>query len=188
MKVFREKKFPVTICRPSHTYDKTRLPLYGNYTALNRMKLGKKVILHGDGNTLWTLTSAADFAEGFIGLIGNQKTIGEAYHITSDEILTWNQIAEIIANKTGHDLNIAYLPAEFILKYDAEWGSNIMGDKGYNTIFDNSKIKSIVPDFNAAIPYSEGVLDIIKWFSDKENQIVNGDLDSLMDKMIADYK
>jgi nucleoside-diphosphate-sugar epimerase len=188
MKVFHENDFPVTVCRPSHTYDKTKIALYGGYTTLNRMMLGKQIIIHKDGNTLWTLTNSRDFAKGFIGLLGNSKTIGEAYHITSDEILTWNQIAETIAQKAGYDLNITYLPAEFISKYDAEWGYNLFGDKGYDTVFDNSKIKKIVPDFKAAIPYSEGVQEIIEWYSHKKNQIVNRELDGTMDKMIEEYQ
>ena len=188
MKVYRESDFPATICRPSHTYDKTKIALYGGYTTLNRMKFGKQIIIHGNGKTLWTLTNARDFAKGFIGLLGNPKTIGEAYHITSDEVLTWNQIAETIAQKAGYDLNVTYLPDDFISKYDAEWGFNLFGDKGYDTIFDNSKIKKIVPDFKATIPYSEGVKEIVEWFSHKENRIVNDELDGLMDKMIMNYK
>lgn len=188
MKVLVEKNFPVTICRPSHTYDKTKFPLYGNYTAFHRMKQNKNIIIHDDGNTLWTLTNAKDFAKGFIGLIGNSKTIGEAYHITSDETLTWNQIAETIASAAGLELKITHMPAEFISKYDTEWGCNLFGDKGYSTVFNNSKIKSIIPEFKATIPYYEGVREIIDWYSDKENQIVNSELDNTMDKMIAEYK
>jgi len=188
MKMFAENEFPVTICRPSHTYDKTRFPLYGNYTTFYRMKNNKNIIIHEDGSTLWTLTNAKDFAKGFIGLLGNSHTIGEAYHITSDEVLTWNHIAAIIASAAGLELKITNIPSDFISKYDYEWGCNLLGDKGYDTVFDNSKIKGIVPDFKASIPYSEGVKEIIDWFSEKENQIVNFELDNLMDKMIVDYK
>ncbi|MBA4407198.1 NAD-dependent dehydratase [bacterium] len=188
MNAFEDEKFPVTICRPSHTYDKTRFSIYGNYTVFHRMKQNKEVIIHEDGNTQWTLTNSKDFAKGFIGLIGNSKTIGEAYHITSDEVLTWNKIAETMASAAGLELKITYMPSEFISKYDSEWGYNLFGDKGYSTVFDNSKIKSIVPGFKATIPYSEGVNEIINWFSDEKNQIVNPELDNLMDKMIADYK
>lgn len=188
MKMFRERGFPITICRPSHTYDKTRFPLYGNYTAFNRMKQKKNVIIHGDGETLWTLTNAKDFAKGFIGLLGNTKTIGEAYHITSDEALTWNEIAKIIAEVAGMELKISHLPVDFISKYDNEWGCNLLGDKAYSTVFDNSKIRKIVPEFHASILYREGVEEIIEWYAKKENQIVNTELDTLMDKMIIDYE
>ena len=187
MKMFAEKEFPVTICRPSHTYDKTRFPLYGNYTAFHRMKHNKNVIIHENGNTLWTLTNAKDFAKGFFGLLGNPNTFGQAYHITSDEVMTWNHIAGTIASAAGLELRVTNIPSDFISKYDYEWGCNLFGDKGYDTIFDNSKIKSIVPEFKASIPYSEGVKQIIDWYSEKENQIVNSDLDNLMDKMITDY-
>lgn len=188
MKAYHENNFPVTICRPSHTYDKTKLPLHGGYTILDRIKNGEKIIIHGDGNTLWTLTNAKDFAKGFIGLLGNSKTMGEAYHITSDETLTWSQIAEIVAREAGCELKITYLPVEFISEYDSEWGSNLLGDKGYDTVFDNSKIKSIVPDFKASIPYSEGVKEVIEWYSRSENQIVNAELNIVMDKMIDDFE
>ncbi len=180
--------FPITICRPSHTYDKTRFPLFGNYTAFNRIKQNKSIIIHQDGNTLWTLTNAKDFANGFIALIGNSKTIGQAYHITSDEVLTWNQIARIIADAAQLELKITYLPTEYIARYDFEWGCNLLGDKGYNTVFDNSKIKSLAPCFKSIIPYQNGVKEIIDWYSLKENQIINSNLDLLMDKMINEYE
>ncbi len=186
--VFRERGFPVTICRPSHTYDRTKLALYGNYTVLNRMRKNKKIVIHGDGESKWTLTNAKDFARGFIGLLGNQDTVGEAYHITSDEVLTWNQISKIISEKMGCGLNAAYLPPEHIVKYDAEWGKSILGDKMFDTVFDNSKIRKIVPDFKAEIPYARGVEEIIEWYSKKENQAVDEKLDALMDKAIAEYK
>ncbi|MDP3149383.1 MAG: SDR family oxidoreductase [Ignavibacteria bacterium] len=186
MKMFREEGFPVTICRPSHTYDKTRFPLYGSYTAFNRMKQKKNVIIHGNGETLWTLTNAKDFAKGFVGLLGNTKTIGEAYHITSDETLTWNEIAKIIAEAAGLELKISHLPVDYIAKYDNEWGCNLLGDKAYSTVFDNSKIRKIVPEFKASIAYREGVREVIDWYSHKENQVVNTELDALMDKMISD--
>jgi nucleoside-diphosphate-sugar epimerase len=188
MKMFGENQFPVTICRPSHTYDKTRFPLYGNYTAFHRMKHNKKVIIHDDGNTLWTLTNARDFAKGFIGLLGNPNTFGQAYHITSDEVMSWNHIAETIASAAGLELKIINIPSVFIAKYDYEWGCNLFGDKGYDTVFDNSKIKIIIPKFKASIPYSDGVREIIDWYSEKENQVVNLELDAMMDKMIADYE
>ena len=187
IRMFREENFPVTICRPSHTYDKTRFPLYDNYTSFNRMKQNKNVIIHGDGNTMWTLTNAKDFAKGFIGLLGNTKTLGEAYHITSDESLTWNEIANIIAEAAGLELKISHLPVEFIAKYDTEWGCNLFGDKAYSTVFDNSKIRTVVPDFKASIAYRDGVKEVIGWYSHKENQAVNTELDALMDKMIYDY-
>ena len=187
MKVYKEENFPVTIVRPSHTYDKTKVPIRIEYLPLHRMKTGKPVIIHDDGNSLWTLTHTKDFAKGFIGILGNPKTIGEVYQITSDETLTWNQIAQTLADKMGCELKIAHLPSEFIAKYDEEWGAGLFGDKANDAVFDNSKIKSLVPDFKATIPFSKGAEEIAGWYSDPKNQIVDYELDKLMDKMIDDY-
>ncbi|MCL4549353.1 MAG: SDR family oxidoreductase [Bacteroidetes bacterium] len=187
MKVYREEKFPVTICRPSHTYDKTKTPLRADYLPFHRMKLGKKIIIHDDGNSLWTLTHTRDFAKGFVGLLGNPQAVGEAYHITSDEVLSWNKIAETLAMKAGYDLQIAHLPSSFISQHDKEWGDQLFGDKANNAVFDNSKIKKLVPDFEATIPFSQGAEEIVEWYSDPKNQIVDYNLDALMDKMICDF-
>lgn len=188
MNKFRDDGFPVTICRPSHTYDSTKPALKMGYLPFHRMKTGKKIIIHGDGNNLWTLTHTKDFAKGFIGLIGNPDTAGEAYHITSDQNLTWNRIAETLASKAGFELNPAYIPVDFIAKQDKEWGAELYGDKAYDTIFDNSKIKKIVPGFNAAIPFESGAEEIAGWYSDPANQIVNNELDELMDRIVAEFE
>ena len=187
MKAYHGKKFPVTICRPSHTYDKTKNPIRSDYLLFHRMKLGKKIIIHDDGNSLWTVTHARDFAKGFIGLLGNSQTIGEAYQITSDEVLSWNKIAKILTVKAGYDLDIAHLPSSFIFQYDKEWGEGLLGDKANNAVFDNSKIKNLVTGFTATIPFSQGAEEIVEWYSDPKNQIVDQKLDELMDKMIKDY-
>jgi nucleoside-diphosphate-sugar epimerase len=187
MKAFAEKKFPATIVRPSHTYDKTLLPFTGGYTVVDRMKKGKKVIVHGDGTSLWTLTNHRDFAKGFVGLIGNRNAIGEVFQITSDEILTWNQIFEIVADAFGTKAEIIHIPSEVIAKYDDEWGAGLLGDKSHSMIFDNSKIKRIVPDFAAKIPFSKGVAEIADWYEeDPSRQIINERLDKIMDKIIED--
>ncbi len=189
MKAYREEQFPVTIVRPSHTYDQTMLPLKGRYTAIDRMRKGKKVIVHGDGTSLWTLTHHRDFAKGFVGLLGNSRTIGEAFQITSDEWLTWNQIFELAARAAGTTARIAHIPSDVIAKYDAEWGAELFGDKAHSMIFDNTKIKRIVPDFAATIPFSRGIQEIIGWFdADPARQIVDEQLDQLMDKIITDWE
>jgi len=187
MDIYNKYEFPVTIVRPSHTYDKTKTPLKGDYNLLYRLNHGKKIILHGDGNSLWTLTHAKDFAKGIIGLLGNSKAIGEAFNIVSDETLTWNKIAQIIAEKAGCDLKIIYLSADFISRYDSDWGSNLKWDKSFPGIFDNSKIKAFVPDFNPDIPFSKGVEEIIEWYSNIQYQIVNYNFDIMQDKMIDDF-
>lgn len=188
MEKYKHDEFPVTICRPSHTYDRTKPALKMGYLPFYRMKTGKKIIIHGDGNNLWTLTHTKDFAKGFVGLIGNPNTIGEAYHITSDKTLTWNQIAETLASKAGFELNPVHIPVDFIALQDKEWGAELFGDKAYDTVFDNSKIKKIVPDFNAVIPFESGAEEIADWYSDPANQIVNTELDELMDRIVAEFE
>jgi len=187
MEKYREEKFPVTIVRPSHTYDKTKNLLRVDYLPFYRMKNGKPIIIHDEGKSLWTLTHTKDFAKGFVGLLGNQKTIGEAYHITSDEVLTWNKIAETLAETAGFEVKISHIPSKFIAKYDEEWGAGFLGDKANDAVFDNSKIKSIVPDFKATIPFSRGAAEIVEWFSNPQNQNIDAKLDALMDKIISDY-
>ena len=188
MTQYRQKGFPVTIVRPSHTYDKTRTPIRLDYTLIHRLKLGNKILLHDDGTSLWTITHARDFARGIFGLFGNKKSLGEAYHITSDEVLSWNQIAKILADKTHGTLNIGYVPAEFVIPYDIDWSKNLTWDKRYPGIFDNTKIKSIVPEYKASIPFEQGAAEIAEWYdSHPEYQIVNQIFDAMLDKIFEDY-
>lgn len=183
-----EKGFPSTIVRPSHTYDEVKLPLYGGFTVLNRMLNGKKIIIHGDGNTHWTLTSNKDFALGLVGIIGKTETIGEIYHITSDEILTWNQICHEIGKAAKIEPDIVHIPSEIIARYDKDWGDGLFGDKAYNLIFDNSKIKKLNPQFKARIPYREGAKEQVEFLlKSKAHQVINQKLDLMMDKIIGDY-
>lgn len=189
IRAFREEQFPFTIVRPSHTYDETRLPLRGRYTVINRMRQGKKVIVHGDGTALWTLTHHQDFAKGFVGLLGNSHAVGEVFHITSDELLTWNQIYELAARAAGTTAHIVHIPSRVLAKYDAEWGAELFGDKAHSMIFDNTKIKRTVPDFNCPIPFSRGVEEIIAWHdADVTRQVIDENLDQLMDKILADWE
>jgi nucleoside-diphosphate-sugar epimerase len=185
----REERFPVTIVRPSHTYDRTMLPLKGRYTAVDRMRKGKKVIVHGDGTSLWTLTHTSDFAKGLVGLLGNSRAVGETFQITSDELLTWNQIYDLTARAAGTTAQIVHIPSEIIAKYDADWGAELFGDKAHSMIFDNTKIKRVVPGFAATVPFSRGVEEIIAWHdADASRQIVDERLDRLMEKIIADWE
>jgi len=178
--------FPVTIVRPSHTYDQTTLPIDGGYTVLNRMRLGKKVIVHGDGTSLWTLTNHRDFAKGFVPLLGSSGAVGQAFHITSDELLTWNQIFEVLAAAAGAKARIVHVPSDVIASFDPQWGVGLLGDKAHSVIFDNSKIKSFVPDYAATIPFADGAKEIISWFdSDPSRQIINEQTDRMLDKIIA---
>lgn len=163
VRAYREESFPITIVRPSHTYDQTLLPMHGGWTVIDRMRLGKKVTVHGDGTSLWTLTHHRDFAKGFVGLLGNARAVGEAFHITSDEVVTWNQIHDIFAQAVGTEAQIVHVPSDTIAAYDSDWGDGLLGDKAHSMIFDNSKIKRFVPDFAATISLSWGAREIIAW-------------------------
>jgi nucleoside-diphosphate-sugar epimerase len=189
MNAHKADGFPVTIVRPSHTYDKMTIPFTGGFLFFDRLQRGKKIIIHGDGTSIWTLTHHRDFATGFVGLLGNPAAIGEAFHITNDEWLTWNGIAGTLAEKAGLEMRAIHLPSEFIANYDPEWGAGLLGDKAHSMIFDNSKIKSLVPEFSPSIPLSDGAKEIVEWyFADKTRQNVNAELDSLMDNMVVDYE
>jgi nucleoside-diphosphate-sugar epimerase len=186
---YRQEKYPITIVRPSHTYDRTLLPMDGGYTVVDRMLRGKKVIVHGDGSSLWTLTHHADFAKGFVGLLGNARAIGEAVHITSDEWLTWNQIFEIVAHAAGTKARIVHVPSDLLAAYDPNWGAGLLGDKTHSLIFDNSKIKRLVPDFAATIPYSRGAEEAMAWYNaDASRRKVNEEFDQLCDRIISAYE
>lgn len=189
IKAHREENFPITIVRPSHTYDRTLFPMHGQYTILHRMRVGKKVIVHGDGASLWTLTHHRDFAKGFVGLLGLPQAIGETFHITSDEVLTWNQIFEIVAHAAGVQPRIVHIPSEFIAAFDPDWGASLLGDKTHSMIFDNTKIKRFVPDYVATIPFARGAEEIVNWFdANPAKKVVNEETDRLIDKIIAAYE
>ena len=181
--------FPYTIIRPSHTYDKTKIPAIGGYTVLHRMLQDLPVILPGDGTSIWTLTWHKDFAVGLVGLFGNPKAIGEAFHITSDEWLRWNQIYGILAEELGVTPDIVHIPSDVIARYDAEIGAGLLGDKAHSMIFDNSKIRKFVPDFNPQIKFREGAKEVIKWYRENTLQLpVDNHINAFMDKIIGDYK
>ena len=186
LRAYRDDGFPMTIVRPSHTYDRTLLPMDGGYTVVDRMRRGKPVIVHGDGTSLWVLTHHRDFAKGFIGLLGKPQTIGEAFHITSDEALTWNQIFETVAGAAGTTAELVHVPSEVIAAYDGGWGAGLLGDKTNSMTFDNSKLKRAVPDYVATIPFARGAEEVLAWYdADPARQTVDQDLDGLMDTIIA---
>jgi nucleoside-diphosphate-sugar epimerase len=188
MKAYRDENFPITIVRPSHTYDRTSLPMHGGYTVVDRMRKGKKVIVHGDGTSLWVLTHHSDFAKGFVGLLGNTHAIGEAFHITSDELLTWNQIHEIIARAAGVTTQIVHVPSDFIAAVDPEWGAGLLGDKSHSMVFDNAKIKRAVTGFSATIPFSQGAREIIAWYDEEASRrVVDKAVDKAMDGIVERF-
>jgi len=189
VQAYRDEKFPMTIIRPSHTYDQTKIPLLGGYTTLQRMRQGKKVIVYGDGTSLWTLTHHQDFARGFVPLLGHAGTIGEAVHITSDEWLNWNQIYGILGHAMGVEPRLVHVPSELIAAFDSEIGAGLLGDKSHSMIFDNSKIKRLVPGFACSIPFSQGGREIVDWYeADLARQEVDDRLNVLMDHIIAAYE
>jgi nucleoside-diphosphate-sugar epimerase len=188
-RAYREEGFPMTIVRPSHTYDRTLLPMTGGWTTVDRMRKGKKVLVHGDGTSLWTLTHHRDFAKGFVGLLGNHHALGEVFHITSDEWLSWNQIYELVAQAAGVEAKLVHVPSALIAAFDETVGAGLLGDKAHSMIFDNSKIKRVVPDFVATIPFARGAEEIMAWYdANPDRQVLNEQMDQLMDRIITAYE
>lgn len=188
LRAYREEKFPFTVVRPSHTYSAVYVPVHGNWTTIDRMLRGLPVIVHGDGTSLWTLTHSSDFAKGFVGLMGNSHAIGEVYHITSDEWLTWNQIHEILASAAGVQPELVHVPSDLIAVYDPIWGESLLGDKAHSFILDNSKIKRVVPDFVCTTPFSRGAEEIIAWHrADPARQQVDENFNAICERILRAY-
>ena len=186
---YRDENFPATIVRPSHTYDKTAIPFDGKWTALARMRAGKEVVVHGDGTSLWTLTHHSDFAQGFVPLLAHPRTVGDVFHITSDDVLTWDQIAHSLAAALGVTPHIVHVPSDAIAAADPQWGAGLLGDKAHSLTFDNSKLRSVVPGFCATIPFEQGAREIVAWYDeDPARQETDGRLDAVMDKLVATYR
>lgn len=171
---YRQDAFPMTIVRPSHTYDigiPVSIGSWAKYLIPERILQGKPVVVHGDGSSLWTLTHSEDFAKGFVGLLANPQAIGHAFHITSDYLLTWNQIYEQLGAALGKKPNIVHIPSTFINEQDASIGAGLIGDKMWSVIFDNSKIKRFVPDYKATIPFHIGIRRTLAWFQADESRM-----------------
>jgi nucleoside-diphosphate-sugar epimerase len=189
LRAFREESFPITIVRPSHTYDETLLPFDpygGGYTVLDRMLRGKPVVVHGDGTSLWVLTHHKDFARGFVPLLGHPAAVGEAFHITSDEALPWNEVFRAVAHAAGvRRPQLVHVPSEIIAREHPEWGAGLLGDKAHSVVFDNSKVKRLVPDFRATIPFHEGAREIVSYhLRHPERCSVNASVNDLMDRLV----
>jgi nucleoside-diphosphate-sugar epimerase len=181
---YRDQGFPATIVRPSHTYDKTLVPFDGGWTVLGRMLAGKPVIVHGDGTSLWTLTHHDDFARAFVPLLGHPRTLGEAFHITSDDVLTWNQIAEALAAPLGVTAHLVHVASDAIAAADPKWGAGLLGDKAHSMVFDNAKVRALVPGWRALIPFEQGAREIVDWFvADPARQVTDTALNAVMDKL-----
>lgn len=194
MDEYRRNDFPVTVIRPSHTYGPSQIPfIYGSWlhpwTLIHRMRQGKPVIVPGDGTSLWVLTWNADFAKGLIGLLGNKRAIGEAFHITSDEVLSWDQIYLEVYQAAGADPNVIYIPSDYIARFDEHAVGSLIGDKSNSVVFDNSKIKKFVPEYNCKVKWSEGVRRSLAWFeAHPEFQTIDEEAIQKWDKIIEAYR
>lgn len=192
MNLYRTESFPVTIVRPSHTYNDFSIPAgvhgdNGSWQVIKRMLDGKPIIVHGDGTSLWTMTHADDFAKAFVGLIGNIHAIGEAVNITSDEVLTWNQIYTCIANALNVEYKPYYVTSKFLADCsDYDFTGSLTGDKSNSVMFDNSKLKRLVPEFTATIRFDTGVARAIKYALSHENvQVADAKFDDWCDRVIT---
>jgi len=185
----RESGFPVTVVRPSYTYGETWIPSgFGgqDYTVVDRMRRGLPIVCHGDGTSLWVMTAASDFAVGLVGLLGQEKALGEAFHITSDEVLTWQAIYRTIADAAGATLQLVHVPSALIADLYPERGGSLLGDKAWSVVFDNSKIRRVVPAYRPRVTFAEGMKRSVAWFDgDPARRVVNAEMDRRIDRVIA---
>jgi nucleoside-diphosphate-sugar epimerase len=194
LKLHRERGVPVTIVRPSLTYGVSRIPAaYHNsaysWTTAQRFLTGKPVIVHGDGTGLWQITHAADFAKGFVGLLGNAAAIGEAFNITTDEVLRWDEILTIQAELLGVKANLIHIPTDFIARFDPAKAAGLYGDKCHAQVIDNAKIKRVVAGFAATMGFREGLAGTLAWFrADAARQAVDAAHDALADRIVAAWR
>ncbi len=189
---WRDHDFPVTIVRPSLTYEYVIPVVFGawtEYTLVDRMRRGQPIIVHGDGTSVWTITHSRDFAKGFVGLFDRQQALGQAFHITSDELLTWNQIYAALAAAAGVEPKIIHIPSDFIARVEPAKFGTLLGDKSYSAIFDNSKIKAFVPDYVATIPFEQGIRRTLDWFeADPSRMVINPASNEMIDRIIDAYE
>ncbi len=189
MDAFHDRGFPVTIVRPSHTYGRSWIPtafVSSDFTVAARMLEGKELIVSGDGQALWTLTHARDFAVGLIGLLGRPEALGEAFTIAGDDVHTWDAIHRILADALGVEPRIVHVPSEFIAAVDPAMGERLQGDKMYSSLFDCSKLKRLVPDFRTTIPLARGVEESVAWrLADPARMSVNGDMDGRIERILS---
>jgi nucleoside-diphosphate-sugar epimerase len=191
---YLEEGFPITIIRPSHTYGLTQIPFAVSswahpWTVVERMKRGQKVIVPGDGTSLWVLTWNADFAKGLVGLLGNEKSIGEAFQITSDEVLSWDQIYLEAYHALRLEPNLIHIPSDLLAAHYPHSLGSLIGDKANSVVFDNSKIKRFVPDYSCEVPWAEGVRRSLEWFeAHPEFQTIDHEINSVWDRIITAYE
>ena len=178
----------MTVVRPSHTYDQTSVPFEGGWTMVERMRRGEQIVVHGDGTSLWTLTHHRDFARDFVPLLGHPRTLGEAFHITSDDVLTWDQIALALASAVGVEPHIVHVPSEAITAADPDWGAGLMGDKAHSLVFDNTKIRSLSREGFTTIPWHQGAREIVAWHdADPARRVVDSRHDALISRLVERF-
>ncbi|GGE93250.1 NAD-dependent epimerase/dehydratase family protein [Mycetocola zhadangensis] len=181
---YRASGYPITIVRPSHTYDSTALPTLGGWTDIDRMRRGVPVIVHGDGTTRWTITHTRDFAVGFVGLLGRDAAIGDTFHITGDQAPTWDAIYAALGRAAGVEPNLVHVPSEVIAAASPELGPGLLGDKTHSMVFDNSKLKALVPDFGQRTFFEDGAREIIEWHeADATRRVTDSAFDALSDRL-----
>lgn len=182
----RSIDFPATIVRPSHTYDETLIPVEGGWTMLDRMRRGLPVLVHGDGTSLWTLTHARDFAVGFVGLMGNPVAVGDAFQITSNFVYPWDAIYRMLGSALGVEPTLVHVASETIAAAVPEWGPGLIGDKSHSVIFDNSKLRSVVPDFNPTTTFARGAREIVAWYdADESRRVVDAEVNAKIETALA---
>jgi nucleoside-diphosphate-sugar epimerase len=187
---YRESGFPVTVVRPSHTYDDANPPLPGDWTIFDRIDRGEEIVVHGDGTSLWTLTHAEDFAQGLVGLIGNPRAIGEAFHITSDDVYTWDQIYAIVGEALGKEVRVVHVPSELFLvgAPDWFWSELLVGDLSHSAIFDNTKIRRFVPGYAPSLTFHRSVQRMVEWRSQHPTEArVDASVNAVLDRMAKGY-
>jgi len=193
MGAFASRGFPVTIIRPSLTYGDSQIPVsMGSwakpFTIVERMRRGAKILVPGDGTSIWTLTHNSDFARGLLGLFARPEAIGEAFHITSDEALTWNQIYNLVGAAAGVEPDLLHVPTDGIVAADPELMGTLWGDKVNSAVFDNAKLRRLVPDFAARVPFAEGIAETVRWFdADPSRQGIDHEANELWDRIAAVY-
>ena len=187
VKAYRQDGFPATIIRPSHTYDRTMIALTGGWSDIARMRAGKPVVVHGDGTSLWTLTHSSDFAKALVGLLGLPQAVGDSFTITSDEYLPWNEIYEIFAQAAGAPApQLVHIASDTIAAAAPDVGPSLLGDKSHSVVFDNSKVKALVPEFVCTVPFAVGARQVLSWFdSNPDQQRVDERLNATFDQLIA---
>ena len=194
LRAYREEGFPITIVRPSHTYSETQITLAVNswaksFTAVDRMRRGRKVIVPGDGSSLWVITHNTDLAKGLVGLLAREQAIGHAFHITSDEVMAWDQWYRLTAEAAGVEPKLVHIPSDFLAACVPEMRGTLIGDKAVSAFFDNTKIKRFVPGYCATVPFTQGIRRTIAWFdADPARRQIDDEANARWDKLIEAYE